>query len=78
MARITVEDCLETVPNRFALVMLVSKRTKQLMKGVTACLAAKNNKKVVQSLREVAAGYVRFDAVDMAQAEQEISADLMK
>jgi DNA-directed RNA polymerase subunit omega len=78
VARITVEDCLETVPNRFALVMLVAKRTKQLMKGVTATVTAKNNKKVVQSLREVAAGYVRYDGIDAARAEHEISADLKK
>ena len=78
MARITVEDCLETVPNRFALVMLVAKRTKQLMKGVTATVTAKNNKKVVQSLREVAAGYVRYDGIDADRAETEISADLKK
>jgi DNA-directed RNA polymerase subunit omega len=78
VARITVEDCLETVPNRFALVMLVAKRTKQLMKGVTATVSAKNNKKVVQALREVAAGYVRFDGIDADKAEVEISADLKK
>jgi DNA-directed RNA polymerase subunit omega len=78
VARITVEDCLETVPNRFALVMLVAKRTKQLMKGVTATVSAKNNKKVVQALREVAAGYVRFDGIDADKAEIEISADLKK
>ncbi|MBX9767053.1 MAG: DNA-directed RNA polymerase subunit omega, partial [Bdellovibrionales bacterium] len=36
MARVTVEDCLDKVPNRFSLVMLVAKRAKQLMKGDTA------------------------------------------
>lgn len=61
MARVTVEDCLEKVPNRFALVLMVSKRTKQLMKGSEATVAMKSNKLVVASLREVAAGNVGYE-----------------
>ncbi|MCB0393612.1 MAG: DNA-directed RNA polymerase subunit omega [Bdellovibrionales bacterium] len=60
MARITVEDCLDKVPNRFALVMLVAKRAKGLLKGATATIHAKNNKQVVTALREVAEGMVLF------------------
>jgi DNA-directed RNA polymerase subunit omega len=55
MARVTVEDSLEKVPNRFALVLMVSKRVKQLMKGAEMTVPTKNNKLVVAALREVAA-----------------------
>lgn len=58
MARITVEDCLEKVENRFELVMLASKRAKQLLKG-SAPLIKCDNKDGVIALREIAAGKVR-------------------
>ncbi len=61
MARVTVEDCLDKVPNRFALVLLVSKRSKQVMKGSELTVPLKGNKIVVSSLREVAAGNVMFE-----------------
>jgi DNA-directed RNA polymerase subunit omega len=57
MARITVEDCLENVENRFQLVLLAAKRAKQLLKGSRPLLDA-DNKEVVTALREVAAGKV--------------------
>ena len=44
MARVTVEDCLKKVDNRFLLVMLASKRVKQLYKGAHPLIAAKNNR----------------------------------
>ncbi|MBI2962538.1 MAG: DNA-directed RNA polymerase subunit omega [Deltaproteobacteria bacterium] len=59
MARITVEDCLTKVPNRFELVLLASKRAKQLLKGARP-LVETDNKDIVTSLREVAAGQVRM------------------
>lgn len=58
MARITVEDCLERVPNRFELVLLAARRAKQLLKGARP-LVESDNKEVVTALREVAAGKVR-------------------
>ena len=61
MARVTVEDCLEKVDNRFALVHLVSKRAKQLLKGSQPVIAKVKNKYVVTALREVAGGFVVFD-----------------
>jgi len=54
MARVTVEDCLTQVPNRFALVHLGAKRTKQLMKGSRPQVEAPNNKPPVIALREIA------------------------
>ena len=61
MARITVEDCLEKVDNRFSLVILVAKRAKQLIKGDDPTVKSPGNKQVVTALREVAEGNVRFD-----------------
>ncbi len=57
MARITVEDCLEKVENRFSLVLLAADRTKQLLKGSAALIKA-DNKDGVTALREIAAGKV--------------------
>ncbi len=61
MARVTVEDCLEKVPNRFALAMVGSQRSKQLLKGAKPLLETKN-KFVVTALREIAAGKVGVKA----------------
>ncbi|MEO2169644.1 MAG: DNA-directed RNA polymerase subunit omega [bacterium] len=57
MARVTVEDCLEKVPSRFELVVLASKRAKQLLRGSRPLIDA-NNREVVSALREIAAGKV--------------------
>ncbi len=60
MARITVEDCLEKVDNRFALVLLATRRTKQLLKGSLPLIERTDNKPIVTALREVAAGKVAY------------------
>ena len=57
MARITVEDCLKKVNNRFALVRLAAKRTQQLLDGAKP-LVNVDNREVVTALREIAAGKV--------------------
>jgi len=59
MARITIEDCLEIVQNRFALVHLGSQRARQLLKGSNALLRSKN-KQIVTALREIASEKVYF------------------
>ncbi len=61
MARITVEDCIEKIPNRFALVLATSKRSKQLMAGSNFLGKPVDNKHVVKALREIADGKVRAD-----------------
>jgi DNA-directed RNA polymerase subunit omega len=61
MARVTVEDALPHVDNRFALVLLASKRARQLMAGARPLVEHSKNKPCVLSLREVATGRVRFD-----------------
>ena len=68
MARITVEDCLTKETNRFSLVLLAAKRTKQLLHGSHCVLEAKcDNKAVVTSLREIANGKVRFMTFEEAE-----------
>ena len=61
MSRITVEDCLQKVNSRFELVMLASKRARQLFKGAKPMIDS-NNREVVVALREIAAGKVRKSA----------------
>jgi len=63
MARITVEDCLEHVANRFELVLVAARRTKQLLKGARP-LVESDNKEVVTALREIAAGEVKLQYND--------------
>ena len=61
MARVTVEDCLPLVDNRFALVLLGAKRARQLMAGARPIIEQSKNKPPVLALREVATSKVRFD-----------------
>ena len=61
MARITIEDCTSLVPNRFNLVQMAAIRTKQLKKGARPLVGSEENKEVVVSLREIAAGYIKPD-----------------
>ena len=62
MARITVEDCIERVPNRFHLVQMAAIRAKQLKRGSGALIQQGENKEVVTALREIAAGYIKPDS----------------
>ncbi len=61
MARITIEDCSEKVPNRFHLVQMASIRTKQLKRGARPLVQSEENKEVVVALREIAKGYIKAD-----------------
>lgn len=62
MARITVEDCLDVIPNRFLLAMVAAKRSKQLFKGAEPLIENKSdNRRVVLALREIAAGRIDFE-----------------
>lgn len=61
MARITVEDCLEHVDNRFSLVLLAAKRARQLMRGsVDPVVPWEHDKATVVALREIATGHTDF------------------
>jgi DNA-directed RNA polymerase subunit omega len=62
MARITVEDCLDVVPNRFSLVLVAAERAKQLLKGATPRIGGEDdNKEIVLALREIAANQFKID-----------------
>jgi len=82
MARITVEDCLEKVKSRYELIILASKRARQLATGGRrATLEWENDKPTVMALREIASGSVTAEnindlTVDVADLEQEFSAEL--
>ena len=60
MARITVEDSLQRARNRFALVLLTTQRTRQLLKGSQPLTDPRNNREIVVALREIAAGKVFY------------------
>ncbi len=70
MARVTIEDCLKEVNNRFMLVHLGAKRVIQLRKGATPLVEAPKNKEVVLALREIAAGFVDFDSIAQIEPEE--------
>jgi DNA-directed RNA polymerase subunit omega len=58
MARVTVEDCLDNVDNRFQLVLVATKRARQLANGVTPFLDWENDKPTIVALREIAEGLI--------------------
>jgi len=74
MARITVEDCLDHVDNRFDLVLLATKRARQVANGVEPLLPWENDKPTVMALREIAAGLVSTTMVQAAQREMDETA----
>ncbi len=69
MARITIEDCMEQVPNRFQLVQMAAIRAKQLKRGATAYIDKDTNKEVVTALREIAMGIVKPDLSDVPDVD---------
>ncbi|MCZ7687215.1 MAG: DNA-directed RNA polymerase subunit omega [Sandaracinaceae bacterium] len=72
MARVTVEDCLEHEENRFALVILAAKRTRQLMKGAPALVHSKN-RPAVTALREIASRRVYWNRPVKAAVDEFIA-----
>lgn len=70
MARITVEDCLDNVDNRFDLVLLASRRARQLVNGVDPLVPWENDKPTVVALREIADGLISEES--MAEPEETV------
>lgn len=64
MARLTVEDCLENVENRFELVLVAARRARQLAMGADAQVTLDNDKPTVLALREIAEGRVTREMLD--------------
>jgi len=76
MARITVEDCLANVDNRFQLVVLATRRARQLHMGANPLVAPENDKPTVIALREIAEGLVTkeiLDAQEVATQDDRLS-----
>lgn len=71
MARITVEDCLENIDNRFELVLTATKRARQIGHGAEPMVEEENDKPTVIALREIADGLIDSQNVDVLQAEIE-------
>lgn len=71
MARVTVEDCLGNVDNRFELVLLASKRARQIAYGKEALVAQENDKPSVVALREIAEGKMSNSILEKMSAEAE-------
>ncbi|MCL4159364.1 UNVERIFIED_CONTAM: hypothetical protein GTU68_066732 [Idotea baltica] len=70
MARVTVEDCLNNVDNRFQLVLVATKRARQLSLGAQALVEEENDKPTVLALREIAEGHVTRDILDESIEEE--------
>ncbi len=71
MARITVEDCLENIDNRFELVLTATKRARQIAHGAEPLVEEENDKPTVLALREIAGGLVDAERIAVLQAEIE-------
>ncbi|MGD8346004.1 MAG: DNA-directed RNA polymerase subunit omega [Lysobacterales bacterium] len=71
MARITVEDCLNNIDNRFEMVLTATKRARQIANGADPLVEEENDKPTVIALREIANGLVTPEQVDVMQAELE-------
>ena len=73
MARVTVEDCLQRIPNQFELTLVAAKRARQLARGAEARLPWGTHKSTVLSLREIAEGHIDrsvLDEVDLPAVQQ--------
>ena len=75
MARVTVEDCLEHVDNRFGLVLLASKRARQLVAGKEPMLEWENDKPTVMALREISEGKITNQILRDMAAKEKAEAD---
>lgn len=76
MARITVEDCLDQLPNRFSLVLVAAERAKQIARGSQSLIENDEaNKEIVMALREIAAGKFLVDHSDVVAHDEWLPRD---
>ena len=80
MARVTVEDCLENVVNRYELVLLASKRARQIVLGSDPLVPANNDKPTVIALREIAEDLVTSENIHKINQlnDEELSEDVFE
>ena len=76
MARVTVEDCLDNVENRFELVMVATKRARQIANGQTPLVEEENDKPTVIALREIAEGKIGPEILNEVSAMSHMGASL--
>ncbi len=74
MARVTVEDCLDNVDNRFQLVLVATKRARQIANGKEPMVAWENDKPTVVALREIADGHITRTILDEKEERVEVEA----
>ena len=75
MARVTVEDCLDNVDNRFDLVLVATRRARQLENGKPALVEIENDKNTVVALREIAEGLISNAIMDKIEAKASADAE---
>ena len=63
MARVTVEDCIRHYPNRFEMVLLSSKRARQLLNGMPRLIEDEGDKDTVHALREIGSGHITWEVL---------------
>lgn len=76
MARVTIEDCLPLVGNRFDLVLLASKRARQIAMGSPMLVEEERDKPTVIALREIAAGLIDMEKVDAIDAKEKMEEEM--
>lgn len=72
MARITIDDCIKLVPNRFELTLAATARARQLALGSAPYVDAGKDKPTVIALREIASGYVKADSLLLSAKKAEV------
>jgi DNA-directed RNA polymerase subunit omega len=77
MARVTVEDCLDKVDNRFQLVLVATKRARQVAMGSMPMVEGENDKPTVIALREIADGHVDRGILDEVTAQEHLGESLV-
>jgi DNA-directed RNA polymerase subunit omega len=75
MARITVEDCLQVVDNRFELVLMATRRARQLANGAESRVESSNDKPTVLALREIAMGAVNHELIAEVERQEREKAE---
>ena len=73
MARVTVEDCVDKVPNRYELLMVAAQRAKDIASGAPLTVERDNDKNPVVALREIAAGHVSKDILKQRDQDYQTS-----
>ena len=78
MARITVEDCLDNVENRFELVLIATRRARQIARGAEPLVEEANDKSTVIALREIAEGKITPEIMAEKEAHERTHAELLE